>query len=254
MAVLSLSLLSLGSAGLIALASLQSATAAAVPLRVMPLGASNTDGKYVPGGYRINLEQLMENGHRTNFTFVGTQVNGPAELSRRNHEGHPGWRIDEILHGKKRGGGNVAGRTNNVDKWLAVTAPDVVLLQIGTNDVLQNYHMAGAPKRLRLLGARICADRPGVKLVLSSLVPRPGYYSRVKKFNAAVPGVAEQLRRAGCSTSFVDVNAAIQPPSAYMLTDNTHMNRAGYDKMAAAWFPTLASLYDHRSDPVSVRG
>src|SRR6187551_3033003 len=99
-------------------------------VRVMPLGDSITEGTQVPGGYRIGLWQRMAAaGYRVDF--VGSQANGPAALGDHDHEGHPGWRIDQI--------------DANITGWLAATGPRTVLLHIGTNDVLQNYNLGGAP-------------------------------------------------------------------------------------------------------------
>ena len=95
-------------------------------VRVMPLGDSITEGTQVPGGYRIGLwQRLASSGYRVDF--VGSQFNGPASLGDHDHEGHPGWRIDQI-------DANIVG-------WLQPVTPRTVLLHIGTNDVLQNYDM-----------------------------------------------------------------------------------------------------------------
>ncbi|MEW9533764.1 SGNH hydrolase, partial [Microbispora sp. NPDC049125] len=64
-------------------------------VRVMPLGDSITEGTQVPGGYRIGLWQRLAAGRYT-IDFVGSQYNGPGNLGDHDHEGHPGWRIDQI--------------------------------------------------------------------------------------------------------------------------------------------------------------
>ncbi|MET8161545.1 SGNH hydrolase, partial [Sphaerisporangium sp. NPDC005289] len=64
-------------------------------VRVMPLGDSITEGTQVPGGYRIGLWQRLASGRYT-IDFVGSQFNGPGNLGDHDHEGHPGWRIDQI--------------------------------------------------------------------------------------------------------------------------------------------------------------
>src|SRR3954467_14040571 len=84
--------------------------------RLMPLGDSITEGTQVPGGYRIGLwQRFTTNGNRVDF--VGSQFNGPASLGDHDHEGHPGWRIDQI-------DANIVG-------WLQATTPRTVLLHIG---------------------------------------------------------------------------------------------------------------------------
>jgi len=105
-------------------------------VRVMPLGDSITEGTQVPGGYRIGLwQRTAAAGYRVDL--VGSQFNGPTALGDHDHEGHPGWRIDQI--------------DANISGWLGSTSPRSVLLHIGTNDVLQNYNLGGAPNRLSTL-------------------------------------------------------------------------------------------------------
>src|ERR1044072_7331551 len=95
-------------------------------VRVMPLGDSITEGTQVPGGYRIGLwQRLTGAGYRVDL--VGTQFNGPPALGDHDHQGHPGWRIDQI--------------DANITGWLRSTTPRTVLLHIGTNDILQNYNV-----------------------------------------------------------------------------------------------------------------
>src|SRR5215471_3584594 len=84
-------------------------------VRVMPLGDSITDGFNVPGGYRVGLWQRLVAGGFS-VDFVGSQFNGPATLGDHDHEGHSGWRIDQI-------DANIVG-------WLQTTTPRTVLLHI----------------------------------------------------------------------------------------------------------------------------
>src|SRR5689334_6330786 len=114
-------------------------------VRVMPLGDSITDGAQVPGGYRIGLwQRFVANSFRVDL--VGTQFNGPSSLGDHDHEGHPGWRIDQI-------DANIVG-------WLQTSTPHSVLLHIGTNDVLQNFNVGTAPNRLSTLVDHITATVP----------------------------------------------------------------------------------------------
>ena len=120
-------------------------------VKVMPLGDSITEGTQVPGGYRIKLwSNIINNGLSVNF--VGSQSNGPAELGDHDHEGHPGWRIDQI--------------DASINTWMTNYAPKIVLMHIGTNDVLQNYDVANAPSRLSALIDKICAKLPARRQTL----------------------------------------------------------------------------------------
>ncbi|GAA3232741.1 AbfB domain-containing protein [Dactylosporangium siamense] len=190
--------------------------------RIMPLGDSITDGFNVPGGYRINLWQSLA-GSGQQVDFVGGQFNGPGDLGDHDHEGHPGWRIDEIAA--------------NVSGWVAGTAPRTVLLHIGTNDIIQNFDLAGAPGRLSGLIDRITAAAPGADVFVASITPLadPGREVHVNEYNATIPGI---VAGKGSRVHFVDMHAAL---SVADLADGVHPNRGGYDRMAAVWAAALGA-------------
>ncbi|NUK01368.1 hypothetical protein HRW23_30040 [Streptomyces lunaelactis] len=96
---------------------------AASDLRVMPLGDSITYGVGSPtkSSYRSALWDRLD-GQTKSLDFVGSAQSG--QLPDIDHEGHPGWRIDEIA--------DVAGCN------LPHYRPNVVTLHIGTNDMNQN--------------------------------------------------------------------------------------------------------------------
>ncbi|MFC4591715.1 ricin-type beta-trefoil lectin domain protein [Sphaerisporangium corydalis] len=192
-------------------------------VRVMPLGDSITDGFNVPGGYRINLWQRMASGGYT-VDFVGSGFNGPAALGDHDHEGHSGWRIDQL--------------DANIVNWLRTYTPRTILLHIGTNDMGQNYDVANAPARLSALIDKIRANAPSVELFVAQVTPAadPAFESRIQTFNAAVPGVVAQK---GSMTHLVDMHSALTTAD---LADGLHPNAGGYDKMAARWYSALQSV------------
>src|ERR1051325_9439479 len=125
--------------------------------RVMPLGDSITEGTQTPGGYRIGLwQRLAAGGYRTDF--VGSGFNGPGQLGDHDHEGHPGWRIDQL--------------DANITTWVRNTRPRTVLLHIGTNDISQNYNISGAPGRLSALIDKINNAAPNADVFVATLIPR----------------------------------------------------------------------------------
>jgi lysophospholipase L1-like esterase len=158
---------------------------------------------------------------------VGSRQNGPAGLGDREHEGHSGWRIDEL-----------AGA---VDGWLAQHQPEIVLLLIGTNDVLQSHALAGAPARLSALLERIAARLPRARVLVATLPPlgKPAWQEQVAVLNRALPGVVDAAARAGKRVQLVDVARGMTPAD---LADGIHPNAAGYAKLAAAWHAALRPL------------
>jgi lysophospholipase L1-like esterase len=194
-------------------------------VRVMPLGDSITDGVGVTGGgsYRVGLWQRLANaGIATDF--VGSLSNGPASLGDHDHEGHSGWRIDQI--------------DANITGWIQQSNPRTILLHIGTNDIGQNYDVANAPARLSALIDKIRADAPQVQLFVAQLIPTANAANEQKTqtFNAALPAIIAQK---GPLTHLVDMHSAITTAD---LADGLHPNAAGYDKMAAKWYSALQAV------------
>ncbi len=194
--------------------------------RVMPLGDSITDGVTVPGGYRIGLWQRFVAGKYT-VDFVGSLSNGPASLGDHDHEGHSGWRIDQI--------------DANIVTWLRNTTPHTVLLHIGTNDVLQNFDVANAPNRLSTLIDHITTTVPTAEVFVAQIIPisNSGQDATARNFNAAIPGIVQSKVNAGKHVHVVDLHSALTTAD---LADGVHPNAGGYDKMAAAWYRALQAV------------
>ncbi len=99
-------------------------------VRIMPLGDSITEGVLGSSddtGYRRALYlSLTAAGHSVNF--VGSLANGTPTDFDRDHEGHSGWRADQIR--------------NNISSWLTTNPADIILLHIGTNDISQGQSVS----------------------------------------------------------------------------------------------------------------
>jgi lysophospholipase L1-like esterase len=203
-------------------------------VRIMPLGDSITDGFNVPGGYRTGLWQSLVAGGHT-IDFVGTGFNGPASLGDHDHEGHSGWRIDQL--------------DANIAAWLALTTPRTVLLHIGTNDMNQNFDIANAPARLSALIDHINTLAPSTEVFVATVTPEsdPVREARVRTFNAQIPGIVSQKANAGRRVHLVDMHAALTTAD---LADGVHPNAGGYDKMARVWNTALLSVPGALSRPV----
>lgn len=202
------------------------AEAAGAPTRIMPLGDSITDGYNIPGGYRIALEDsLAAGGYATDF--VGSRVNGPSALADRDHEGHSGWRIAQIA--------------GSVDPWVTRTQPEIVLLLIGTNDMLKNNEVSSAPQRLGLLIDRIAGRVPSATILVGTMPPssRPGAQQRIDAYNAALPRVVSDRVAQGREINLVDQIATLTLAD---LADGVHPNARGYSKISAAWHQALTRV------------
>jgi len=192
----------------------------------MPLGDSLTHGIgsascVGPGGcvgYRYWLYSILQE-EGIKFDFVGSQTDGSPSLHDRNHEGHDDWRIDELA--------------NNVTPWLIQYRPHLILLHIGTSDIVQNYDLANAEQRLSNLIDLILTVSPDSYIFLAYIVPIPGQDSQVQTYNTSVDNVIayNQLQNRKV------FGARMYPhfDQRYDYADNIHLNDDGYNKMAEIW-------------------
>jgi lysophospholipase L1-like esterase len=191
--------------------------------RIMALGDSITYGigSTSRTGYRTRLvERLAERGVTVDMVGSEHSGRGGGDL---DHEGHPGWRIDEIAA--------------HIGPWMARSRPDVVLLDIGTNDYVQKYRTRTAPQRLaRLIDATLAAS-PTVRVVVARLLVCVGAQraAGITRLNAAIPRIAAD---AGPRVSVADMSAI----STAHTTDGLHPDDGGYRRMTDRWLTALTPL------------
>ena len=191
------------------------ASSAGAALRILPLGDSITFGKGDPteNGYRATLHSWLSQP----VDFVGSQRNGATA-----HEGHPGWRIAQL--------------TERIDGWMADARPDIVLLDIGTNDLLRHDRIAEAPDRLVELIDHIVAANPQVRILLAELlVVDRGHEADFEGYNSTLPLVAALYPD---NVTLVDM---ARVPVANTV-DHVHPNALGYQQMAYQWYEALRDV------------
>ncbi len=196
------------------------------PVRIMPLGDSNTWGQLVAGSYRTQLYQdLSAEGIRTQF--VGSLSNGPEALPSKSNEGHSGWAISDIA--------------GSADAWLKASQPQIVLIMIGTNDIWKQQDTANAPQRLGDLIDQIARDLPQARIVVASVPPMVSAdnNSAVVAYNSAIAPLVAARAAQGEHVFYADIYAA-EPPAD--LLDEAHYNADGYAKMAEVWHNVLEHL------------
>ncbi|MFD9412495.1 FG-GAP-like repeat-containing protein [Streptomyces sp. NPDC059989] len=195
------------------------AAAGITDVRMLPLGDSITYGVGAAGGssYRGRLWDFLAHDLHS-LDFVGSAKSGTGP--DRDHEGHKGWSIDQI--------DAMAGCT------VARYRPNVVTLHIGTNDMNGNNNVDQAPARLRALIDKIVDAAPETTVLVATLVPSstPEVNERIKRYNAAIPGIVNSFRAAGDHVRLVDMNA-LTPED---LNDWLHPKAIGYEKMANAFY------------------
>jgi lysophospholipase L1-like esterase len=226
--------------------------AAQADFTIMPLGDSVTYGNNaaiapggVPGGYRTHLYTDLHNAGYS-FTLIGTQTANPSppllDASQTHHEGHPGYRIDQIANNLD--GNDPSGPTsNNGGFWFhKPSPPDMVLLHIGTNDILQNFQTSTMAMRLDKLIGQIVADSPTSRIFVSSIIPlvNGNQNQLVQAYNTQIRDViVPKYDSLGDNVFFVDQYPNFVDANGNIIhigpANNIHPDQIGYDLMGDTW-------------------
>jgi acyl-CoA thioesterase I len=194
-------------------------------LRIMPLGDSNTEGyPQMEGGYRV---QLWNRLYAEGFTvdMVGSMIDA-FEWAQPRHEGHSGWTINDL-------------DTHIVD-WLNTSNPDIVLLMIGTNDILTGQHDL-MRSRMEALIDKIYATKSNVRLIVAKLLPIWGEpaNTQVRLFNTTLTSIVGARASQGRRITLVDMNT---PFDANDLIDGVHPTGEAAAKMGDIWADAVSKL------------
>ena len=199
------------------------------PLRIMPLGDSITEGEAGHNSYRRVLWQRL-NGAGCSANLVGSKsgvsrgardsgsVNPPNADFDLDHEGYWDYSVNELI---PRVGGLVAQ-----------TQPDVVLVHIGTNDVLGGQSASGIAQELAGLIDAIRAGKPDAHILLAKIIPAAPDPSGTAALNRQIDSVASS--RSSATSPVAVVNQA----SGYSTGDNydgVHPNPGGEAKLGNRW-------------------
>jgi lysophospholipase L1-like esterase len=200
---------------------------------VLPFGDSITFGvgsdAQGGGGYRVDLFSRAVMAAKK-LTFVGTQMNGPTTVAGmpfpQHHAGYSGYTIAQIT------------ATNLFNPEVA-TAPHIVLLHIGTNDMLRSDGST-APQRLATLLDDLITALPGSLIVVAKIIPLNSGMTQVTAYNSAIMPLVQQRIDAGKHVVLVDQNTGFA--STDLGSDGVHPNVTGYQKMAGVWYAAISAL------------
>ncbi|KAM4063284.1 GDSL-like lipase/Acylhydrolase family protein [Hirsutella rhossiliensis] len=206
---------------------------AAAPIKIMPLGDSITYGRTgssTLAGYRGPLFALLQqSGYH--IDFVGSMHSGIG-LADPDNEGHPGI--------------TVRGLDSIVEAFHLVqnTAPQMILLHIGTNNMYNDKTAKMAPNDLTKLVKDTHAQAPNARILLASIIfsTDPHINARIRRYNQQVEATVRKLSGQGLPIVHVDMSKAITPVFMVDLIDKVHPNDAGYQKMAQVWMNALQKV------------
>lgn len=217
-------------------------------VRIMPLGNSITyDESYAdvqsprPAGlrsaYRNYLWYKLRDA-RYWADFVGSRTAGQDIIPTfdPHNEGYPGYtsnQIADIVYAK-----------------LLSSAPDIVLLHIGSNDWDEN--VAGVNRILNEIDRYESHAHHHVKVILARIINRPAYYDWIHDFNRNLQNLANSRIANGDDIYVVDMENGAGINYSTDFQDPTHPNDTGYSKMANVWFNALKRFLPPPASPTPV--
>ena len=247
-------------------------------VKILSLGDSITDGYWTSGAYRkymyhdleqmgYNIDMVGPKGSNSNtFTYNGQTVSYDD-----NNAGYSGYAIQEMTTKEHRSGilETIQGTWYNGQNMIAAYQPDIVLLQIGTNDILSNYN-DGITDRLENLVNVILQDLDTDSTVFVSTIPDIDAYTRadwlgsyginawgstqeekdqlmetvtgcIDTYNTSIYNLVLKMQGEGKNVQFADINSVVDYQTD--LHDGVHPNEAGYENMGNYWAGLLNDFF-----------
>ncbi|MBF0432989.1 MAG: hypothetical protein HQK83_17025 [Fibrobacteria bacterium] len=215
------------------------------PINILPLGNSITESAAGHNSYRRALyHKLKDAGYDVDFIGSMNRVYNnkmpPNPDFDLDHEGHWGWRIDEILR--------------DLPGWLNNYTPDAALIHLGSNDAIQNQSLESTLEEFSGIFEALRTDNPDVVLFLALLIPigredlvADGDNDRLNAINAALPALRDEHSTVRSPIIIVDQNTGFNAIADTF--DKIHPNNNGEEKMAKKWFDAFDSFYTGYESP-----
>ncbi|MEE9355422.1 MAG: LamG-like jellyroll fold domain-containing protein, partial [Methylococcaceae bacterium] len=183
------------------------------PIRMLPLGDSNTNAANGRKSYRPRLYFDLV-GAGFDVDFVGSRLD-PSGSHDKDHEGWSGYTPSNIAV--------------NLNSWLSLSPNDVIMLHIGTNDL----SVVDVEDILNVVDAY----DPNITVVLARIINRATYHQPTTDFNIALEIMAQSRIINGDKIVVVDMEPALIYPDD--MVDELHAAETGYNKMASVWLDGL---------------
>lgn len=239
-------------------------------IKIMPIGDSITHGYQSSGGYRKYFHHFISQDF--NVDMVGPNSDYPETFTwlkeetpyDTNHCGYSGYAI-QYMNGTETRQGIL--ETLQDGDMLQTYDPDIVMLQIGTNDILSNYN-DGITDRLENLINYIDENTKDDAVIFVSTIPDidvPAVYDwfwsygdekyqntvedfadivqgYIDSYNESIPLLVNKLQDEGKNVEFADIYKAVSNDDNIMtiekdkyLEDGVHPNEKGYARIGMNW-------------------
>jgi lysophospholipase L1-like esterase len=204
---------------------------ASAQTRILPLGDSGTSSFAPHSSYRYWLWQYLVNAG-LNVNFVGTQrgVAGGVPTNTdfdQDHDGHPGWTTQDALA--------------NIDRIASATRPDIVLVDLGDNDVMEGVPMQNTVSNLEQIIERLRAVNPNVIILLGQPTPYIGpNHKNVSKLKGAIGKIAKAQNQPESPVMKVNLCSGFNVRKDTF--DGMHPDESGEQKIAYKFFAALMKV------------
>lgn len=208
--------------------------------KIMLLGDSRVEGASPEfESYRYELwKKLVDVGW--SFDLVGNQVDDydyPDYMGQSfdgNHEGYGGYTTKDILKVVKK----------NIPEE---NVPNIVLLGVGGNDLLQEMSVDKAVKNLNNIIDELQSCNPFVVIFLEQIAPAttefmtPEFIATLTDFNSRIPAIVNS--QTDGSSHVVLVNMEENWSDDYM-ADDVHYNQAGAEVVANRYIQAILNYFN----------
>jgi lysophospholipase L1-like esterase len=222
-------------------------------LKILPLGNSITydyrdnDSRSTGDkiGYRYMLYTLLsENGF--NFDFIGSYRSGYNYFNDCDNSGFAGIDTKNLADLIQTGTSTWTGKIVN-GPYLDYYPPDVILLEIGTNDMYTGRYSVTEVNRL-LNEVDNYEQRSGksVLVIVATIISIKDYpcytHPGVIQYNDNLETLVQNRIANGDKLVLADMHCGAGINYYNDMFELLHPNQTGYDKMGQLWYNTIASI------------
>ncbi|MDX5418951.1 MAG: SGNH/GDSL hydrolase family protein [Hymenobacteraceae bacterium] len=232
----------------------------------MALGNSITQGSDSNPSYRYQLWKMLVDAE-LDFEFVGSletnwhyeapnteqgaDVASPVmgqvykgKTFNNRHEGHWGWTLKETLYGKENPTSYKRDK-GKLSEWLKGYTPDVVLMHLGTNDLIHSQPLDSTISKVERVVYQLRADNEEVAIFMAKITPIPAQFANVdstKQYNTLIPKLAARLSTSKSPVFVVDMNTGFN--TDMHTYDSLHPNLEGEKIIAKRWYDAIMANRD----------
>lgn len=221
-------------------------------VKIMAVGDSITDGYSEQDGYRKYFYHRLVDQKKYSIDMVGSKDGWTATWDFDDgtysydpaNTGYSGYTIQSYQYNNQNRIGIFetisSGENENI---IQTTSPEIVLLMIGTNDIMDSYKMDEIQARLQALVDEIYRQKSDVTLMIMSPLPIDAPVSgwlqqatmntNIKTCMTAIKKIVDAEKAAGKKCEYLATNELFTKQTDYTayLNDYCHPNRAGYTLM-----------------------